>query len=324
MTLLEKKITFEKELIPGENAVLKFIGIEGYDVYNCSIPFDYKGKKYIYGRVEKPNEWARSRSMLFEETGKDIWTKVNNSMIYQIEDPFISFIKDKLVLGGNFVFYREKGTFDTYQCLFYRGNDLEDMYFFAMGPDYMKDIRLVEMPNGKIGLFSRPRNNEIYEKFGTHSTVGFTIINDLDELNPRIVEEARYIENIFQKDEWGGVNQAYYLENGMIGVIGHKACFLTEDTGNMAPMAYMNVSFVFDPNTYNVLDQKIIATRKSFPEYRGKTSHIIDCAFASGIIMRKDGKCDLYSGIGDSAEGRVVIDYPFEAYGKIIDFSEIK
>jgi hypothetical protein len=39
--------------------------------------------------------------------------------------------------------------------------------------------------------------------------------------------------------------------------------------------------------------------------------------------MRNDSKCDLYSGISDAAEGRTVIDYPFEGYGKIVSFGGI-
>ena len=44
----------------------------------------------------------------------------------------------------------------------------------------------------------------------------------------------------------------------------------------------------------------------------------ITSAFTSGIVMREDGKADLYSGLGDAAQGRVVIDYPFAGYGKIV------
>ena len=33
--------------------------------------------------------------------------------------------------------------------------------------------------------------------------------------------------------------------------------------------------------------------------------------FSSGIRLREDGRADLYSGIGDTAEGRIVIEDPF-------------
>ena len=46
--------------------------------------------------------------------------------------------------------------------------------------------------------------------------------------------------------------------------------------------------------------------------------YLDDTAFTSGIVMREDGKVDLYSGLSDALEGRCVIDYPFEGYGKIV------
>ena len=36
-----------------------------------------------------------------------------------------------------------------------------------------------------------------------------------------------------------------------------------------------------------------------------------DCAFTTGIVMRPDGRAELYSGLGDVTEGRVTIDAPF-------------
>ncbi len=35
------------------------------------------------------------------------------------------------------------------------------------------------------------------------------------------------------------------------------------------------------------------------------------CAFTSGIVMRQDGKVDLYGRIGDTEAGRIVTDYLF-------------
>ena len=39
MTLKEKKQEFEANRSPAETAVLTFTGVDGFDVYNCSIPF---------------------------------------------------------------------------------------------------------------------------------------------------------------------------------------------------------------------------------------------------------------------------------------------
>lgn len=316
MNLIEQRQYFEKTKQVYESSKLTFHGVEGYDVYNSSIPFMWKGKQFIYGRVERRGEWARSWVRLFENTGIDDWTLVPDSMIYQLEDPYISILGDTLVLGGTHVRYKQ-GRIDNYYGYFYKGTDIHDLYYFTTGPDRMKDIRLVQMGDSKIGVFSRPRNNKIQEKFGSESMIGFAIIDSLEGLTADVIENADYIPNIFAKDEWGGCNQAYLLDNGLIGVIGHK-CYKTVENKGHEILTYMNMSFVFDPQKHQAMDIKIIGTRSCYPEGPAKHPRLVDCVFTSGIKMREDGRVDLYSGIGDCEVGRIVIDDPFREYGKII------
>lgn len=319
MNLIQRRQQYELSKIIYESTKVTFHGVDGYDVYNCSIPFEWHGKNYIFGRVERREEWARSWARLFEQSGQDEWTLVPDSMIYQLEDPYISLIKGEAVLGGTHVRYKQ-GKIDTYYGYFYRGTDINDMYYFTTGPDYMKDIRLVEMPDQRIGVFSRPRNENIRKQYGSESLIGFAIINSLEELTADVIEHAPYIPNLFAKDEWGGCNQAYYLESGKIGVIGHM-CYKTVDEAQQPTLTYMNISFVLDPDTLEASDNKIIGTRSSYPAGPSKKADLTDCAFTAGIVMRPDGKADLYSGIGDTEVGRIVIDYPFEGHGSIVSFS---
>lgn len=317
--LQSQRKNFEKEKKIYDSALLTFHGVEGYDVYNTSIPFTWQSKRYIFGRVERRTEWARSWVRLFEETGKDDWSLVKDSMIYQLEDPYVAFIGRELVLGGTHVRLMQ-GRDLTYYGYFYKGTELDDLYYFATGPDYMKDIRLVPMADGRIGVFSRPRSEEIRKKYGSESVIGFTIIDSLAGLTAEAVESAPFIPGILEKDEWGGCNQAYLLDSGLIGVTGHK-CY-NEQEGEITKQIYMNVAFVFDPKKHAVIsDVKIIGTRPCYPEAPAKRPHLTDCAFTSGIVARPDGRVDLYSGIGDSFEGRVTIDYPFEGYGSIVEHS---
>nr|WP_230986865.1 DUF1861 family protein [Cohnella fermenti] len=299
-----------------ESVKLSFRGVEGYDVYNVSIPFRWQGKEYLFGRVERREEWARSWVRLFEKSGPDEWSLVPGSMIYQLEDPYVSFIGEQLVMGGTHVRYKQ-GAVDTYFGYFYKGTDINDLYYFTTGPEYMKDIRLVEMDGGRLGVFSRPRSEEVRRQYGSESIIGFTSINGLDELTAEVIEHAPCIPDLFGKDEWGGCNQAYYLDSGRIGVIGHKSRKEVGDDGQVTAV-YMNFSFVFDIDKHEALDQKIIGTRACYPDGPAKKTELTDCAFTSGIVMREDGRCDLYSGIGDTEAGRIVIDYPFEGHGRIV------
>lgn len=309
---LEKK-QFEENRTIYESSILTFTGVEGFDVYNTSIPFCYQGKTYLFGRVERRSKWACSFTRLFENTGKDCWALVEDAPWYQLEDPYISIIGDNLVLGGTHVVY-QKSDIQTYYGYFYKGTDIKDLYYYTTGPDYMKDIRLVSLADGRIGVFSRPRNEEILKKYQCESMIGFSIIDSLEDLSAEVIANAPYIENFFGEGEWGGCNQCYLLENGKIGVIGHKCYKDTEKNQSV----YMNIAFVFDPETRQVSEEQIIGTRCCYPEGPAKKENLRDCAFSSGIVMRKDGKADLYSGIGDCHEGRIAIPYPFASQGAIV------
>ncbi len=322
MNILKERSKFQETKSIAEAVLLTFHGVGGYDVYNCSLPFYWNDKRYIFGRVERRTEWMRSWIRLFEETGRDEWKLVPDSMIYQLEDPYISIIGDNLVLGGTHV--RIKGNdLDTYYGYFYRGTRIDDLYYFTTGPDFMKDIRLVELADGRIGVFSRPRNEEILKKHGSESMIGFSVINSLEELTAEVIENAPLIENLFEDGEWGGCNQAYLLDSGKIGVIGHLSYSYTDSSGENQS-AYMNMSFVLDPASMTVYDYKIIGTRDCYPAGPAKKPHLADCAFTTGIIMREDGRADLYSGLGDCKEGRMVIDYPFKGYGRIVNSKGIR
>lgn len=315
MTLIEQREEFEKTKIVYESKKLTFNGVGNMDVYNCSIPFIKDEKWYIYGRVEKRDEWANSTVRLFEKSGIDQWTLVPNSMIYQLEDPYITFISDELILGGTHV-QKQQGLVKSYFGYFYKGTTLDHMTYFTTGPDYMKDIRLIKMNGTNIGVFSRPRGEHIREKYGCESLIGFTMINDINDLNAEVISSAKIIPDLFDNNQWGGCNQAYLLENGLIGIIGHK-CYKAANEEGQEILTYMNFSFVYDPDKNSVMDEKIIGTRNCYPDGPAKMPNLPDCAFTSGIVMRDDGKVDLYSGISDCEQGRIVIDYPFAKYGQI-------
>lgn len=315
MGLAEQRAVFEKNKRIYESAKVRFYGVDGFDVYNSSVPFEWQGKRYIFGRVERREEWANSWVRLFEQTGKDEWTLVPDSMIYQLEDPYIAIIQDELILGGTHV-RKKQGSIDTYYGYFYKGRDIHNLEYFTTGPDYMKDIRLVQLDGSRIGVFSRPRSEAVRSKYGSESVIGFATFKDIGELSAEVIEGAPVIEGLFEKDEWGGCNQCYPLDSGLIGVTGHK-CYKKPGQSGEEVLVYVNISFVFDPAGHQIMDSKIIGTRDCYPEGPAKKDSLVDCVFTSGIEMREDGRVDLYSGVNDVEVGRIVIDYPFEGYGRI-------
>lgn len=309
--MIDAKKVFESTKKIYDSALLTFKGVDGLDVYNCSVPFSYKGRVHLFGRIEKREEWANSHVRLFVQTGKDEFTLVPGSMTWALEDPFIAKIKGELIFGGTRV-RKVKNTVTMYYSDFFRGTP-EDLLYFTTGPNNMKDIRLVELKDGRIGVFSRPKTD-------TFSFIGFTTINRVEELTSKIVDKAEPL-NVLHTGAWGGINQAYLLTSGMVGCIAHYSYNARNEKG-LTLAVYVNYAFVLNPDTRETYLERIIGTRGCYPPCPDKAAKLEDCAFASGIVMRSDGKCDLYTGLGDTCQGRITIDYPFEGYGDIeSDFS---
>ncbi|MBL1229489.1 DUF1861 family protein [Enterococcus sp. BWB1-3] len=313
MNALQRKQLFEAEQQKSETEILRFKGVDGFDVYNCSQPFNYEDKWYLFGRVERRSEWMRSWVRLFEKVEKNCWKLVEDSMVYQLEDPYIAKIDNNLVMGGTHVQVKKEDKLEAYFGYFYYGQALNDLKYFTTGPRNMKDIRIVQLADGRIGVFSRPRDKQLIKEYGSEALIGFTIIDHLDELTAEKIANAKILPDLFGNLEWGGVNQVFLLDTNKIGVIGHLS-YLEEEQS-----VYTVMSFVFDPLTLAVDDYKIIATRKSYPEGPAKREHLKDCCFPSGMIYHDDENCELFSGIGDTQEGVVKITYPFKGYGQIVN-----
>ena len=76
MNLLEERKVFEQECEIFSAELQHFSSVPGWDVYNPSIPFQWNGKSYIFGRVERRNEWGNSTARLFEMTSPNHWQLV--------------------------------------------------------------------------------------------------------------------------------------------------------------------------------------------------------------------------------------------------------
>jgi len=297
--LLEfKRKEVGKEAKP-QGVKLKFLGIGSKDVYNITPPFLIDGKIVIAGRVENREDEFNSEIYFFEQHGKDTWIKINDAPIFKLEDPFVATVGGESIVGGVEVSQPPLGDKDdsvTYRTIFYKGKSLNTLEKFTVGPAKMKDIRIIELENGHIGVFTRPQNG-IYGR----GKIGYIELNELGDLNPENILRAKIIENQFTPTEWGGANQLH-LEKDKIGVIGHVACFDEEKNKH-----YYGMSFVFDPKTHTSSPLKIIATRDDFPIGKSKKPDRKDVIFLGGT----DKEFNLYAGLGDAKSGRKPIDYPF-------------
>ena len=144
---------------------LYFENVDDRDVYNVIPPFTSANKIIVAGRVE-PRDHQYSNVVFFEETD-NVWSPVADAPSYKLQDPFVTFIQDELIFGG--VRVREvEGELEG-TTVFYRGQHIFNLKKFFCGPAGMKDIRLCDLENGKIAVFTRPRG-----KIGGLGTIGST------------------------------------------------------------------------------------------------------------------------------------------------------
>lgn len=276
-----------------------FKGVEGYDIYNPTAPFSYEGDKYICARVEKRDS-EESEAVFFKEEEKDVYTVAEKLPRFKIQDPCLTKIDRYYILGGTETFpHPDNPEWIGWRTVFYYGENLTDLKLLAKGPLGMKDVRLVKLQNGRIGVFTRPQGEK-----GGRGKIGFTTADDLFSLTEEMMEEAPLL-TMFNDIEWGGVNAVYPLADGQLGVLGHIACYEPEGVRHYYPM-----SFKFNPDDNTYTDQKLLAERKEFLEGPAKREDLQDVLFSGGLY-EEEGKTYLYVGVSDCEVQYMLVEIPF-------------
>jgi hypothetical protein len=278
---------------------LHFQNVSGQDVYNPTAPFTSAGNVVLAGRVE-PRDQEHSRIVFFNQIGES-WLPVKDAPGYELQDPFVTMVQDELIFGG--VQIREVGSRLEWATRFYRGADIFSLEEFFGGPAGMKDIRLCDLKNGRIAVFTRPQG-----EIGGRGTIGYAEIGHLDELTVDLIEKAELLQPMIHPLDWTGVNETHLLANGEIGLLCHVSCF--EDDDKRGDLHYYAASFIFNPASRQFRDLGIIASRDQFGDGPAKRDKLVDVVFPSGLI-RANGRATLYAGISDAEVHWIEIEDPF-------------
>lgn len=279
---------------------LRFAGVGDRDVYNISAPFYSAGRRVIAGRVESRDS-EESNAVFFEEVD-GAWHPIEGAPHFQLQDPFVTRIAGDLVFGG--VSVDLSLAQPIWHTVLYRGVDLFDLRPFFAGPNGMKDIRLCELADGRVAIFTRPRGSK-----GGRGTIGYTEVESLDALTIDAIEAAPMLGDMFHPLDWGGANEAHLLATGEIGVIAHAAYF--EQDILYGKRRYYAVSFIYDPALHIWRDYRVIAAREQFLPGPAKRPDLVNVVFSSGI-EQIDGRTRFYAGTSDAEAQWIEIDYPFD------------
>lgn len=293
-TLLE---TFKKGKQPNNPYTPKFYGVDGFDVYNPSNLFEYKGKTLIIARVEKRDSEV-SKAVYFEKRGNDFYLR-DDIPTLDLQDPFISVIDNDYVVGGTYVYHDNRRT--RWYTKFYKGPDLDNLKPSLDSPDGMKDVRLIQLKDKRIGVFTRPQGLK-----GKRGEIGFDIAPSYAHIDKEFIENAPLFEQFVESD-WGGANQLMMLDDQTIGVLGHIATF---STGNVRH--YYSMTFKVDVTTKKASPMKLIAQRSNFNPGPAKRIDLVDVLFSGGLVPVNNDKYILYVGVSDAEIQTIEIEKPFD------------
>ncbi|MRN56473.1 DUF1861 family protein [Paenibacillus monticola] len=285
-------------------AKLSFTGIGDKDVYNISAPFEDAGEFVIAGRVESRDSEHSEVYFFVEKEGQ--WLPREDAPVLRLQDPFHTRIGQELIVGGVQTFpHPQKANKLMWRTVIYKGADLANLNLFFVGPDGMKDLRLVELHDGGIGVFTRPQWRG---KKGGRGKIGFFQVSSWEELTMTAIVEAPLLDQLFYDSEWGGANEAHRLRGGKIGVLGHIARY------DKRGRSYYPMVFTLDPQTGERTDVELIAVRAHFVPGPSKRPDLEDVVFSGGLLRHEDGTATLYAGTGDAEAQRITIDDPFIKY----------
>lgn len=286
--------------VSGAGRKIEFAGVGQRDVYNIAAPFQVDGRTIIAGRVES-REVEHSEIVLFEQCGAT-WRPLPAAMKFPgLQDPCIAHIGGELVLGGvRFPVTLADGSIG-WRMEFYRGPDLNHLELFLSGPDKMKDIRLVELADRRVGVLTRPQGEK-----GGRGKIGFYIADSVGDITADAIAGAPLFQGQCQDDEWLGANEAHLLANGRIGVLGHIAYFDAQEHRHYYPMV-----FCVHPSTGVATAPEIIACRADFPPGPAKRPDLVDVMFSGGLVRSGDATAILYAGLSDAEAGCLEVPDPF-------------
>jgi len=307
-------LTIEELLVdrgtPIEAKALRFEGVAGHDTYNISRPIETPDGPVIAGRVEKRDS-EHSTVVFFRPSDEpDVWERTDLPTL-ELQDPFVSRIEGDVVLGGVEITANpdRKGRDDTYiwRTRLFRGENLGDLAPMLDGPWGMKDLRLVQLPDGRIGVFTRPQGGP-----AGRGMIGFDIAGGASEFNEDLITAAPTWDDMYVPDEWGGANDAVALGDDRVGVLAHIARFVGD------VREYYPLTFEVDLRSREWSSPRIPFARSDLPAGPAKRPDLVDVVFPGGMIpdTTPDGTrvARIYCGVGDAQAQKVTIAWPFSRW----------
>ncbi len=278
---------------------LVFSGFPGHDVYNVTAPFEWKERSVIAGRVERRSE-ELSEIVLFSETDGE-WRPIEGAPTFSgLQDPCVTMMDGKVILGGVRFPVTIGEDRKAWQMEFYREGLNGGFDKVLTGPPKMKDIRFLQLPDGRILVLTRPQGER-----GGRGRIGFCVVDSLIKASWETIENAPLFDHC-PEEQWVGSNEAHLLTKNKIGILGHLAEFREDGSRR-----YRSMVFCIDLETGQSSETEIIAERSDFPTGESKRPDLQDVIFSGGLLRLGHGRARLFAGLSDAEAGSLDLPDPF-------------
>lgn len=278
---------------------LVFSGFPGHDVYNVTAPFEWKERSVIAGRVERRSE-ELSEIVLFSETDGE-WRPIEGAPTFPgLQDPCVTMMDGKVILGGVRFPVTIGEDRKAWQMEFYREGLNGGFDKVLTGPPKMKDIRFLQLPDGRILVLTRPQGER-----GGRGRIGFCVVDSLIQARWETIESAPLFDHC-PEEQWVGANEAHLLTKNKIGILGHLAEFREDGSRR-----YRSMVFCIDLETGQSSETEIIAERSDFPPGESKRPDLQDVIFSGGLLRLGHGRARLFAGLSDAEAGSLDLPDPF-------------
>lgn len=310
---------------PRKEGVILTIDVDDYDAYNPALITDSPHNKVLAVRLERRNSvvgtqhYHPSIAFVQQEDGilTDPWHLDERLPRFDmLEDPFVFHAVEQdgskaIVLGG----VRIREHFDEFipQTEFYRGesiHSLEPVSFAVLHG--LKDIRLLQLPDGRFLLCRRPRG----QQFG-RGRITLHLINTLDDLVNNDVADLptlAVLDSGNDVNDWVGVNAVYLLSHEgvtYVGLLGHIALEDKEHVIHYAACTYtLSLEDLLKEEIVKVIPH-VIATRGCFQQGPRKTVSLGDVVFPGALEHMTGDTYRLWTGLSDARVGILEVDHPF-------------
>lgn len=279
-------------------------------VYNPSAIFTNPPDSYRAVRVDCSD--GRTKSVIFKYTNEGL--KPHPERTFDLEDPYADNFDGEIVFGGVQV-DKSRDTqgriVSNWRTILFRGKTISELRPFFTGPEGMKDIRLVQRPDGKIGAYTRPRSPG-NESLGGDGQIGYREFESLDQLentdpSSLDIENAPLLSFRFPKGEWGGVNHVQVVKDGE-----YQGCHLLlihrAYKANNA-RHYSAGILLHDPKTGRIVDLGTQVTRSDFSPgpWKEEEESVEDVYIGTELILLNRYRAKIIGGMSDAETGEAEI-----------------